>query len=104
MGCMIHYNWGTIKYELNADKLFISKEGIDHFIRQIFNVGYNTPIISNVFKEIESSPIDKRVQAGEFYRVSQLCDCLGFEANQLMHDEDFWLCYDEEVTESERID
>ena len=57
---MIHYNWGTIKYELKANKLFISKEGIDDFIRKIFGVTYKAPIISNFFKEIESSPIDKR--------------------------------------------
>ena len=101
---MIHYNWGTIKYELKADKLFASKEGIDDFIRKTFGVTHNEPIISNFFKEIESSPIDKREQAGEFYRVSQLCDCLGFDANQLMRDESSWLCYsDKEVTESERI-
>jgi hypothetical protein len=102
---MIHYNWGTIKYELKADKLFVSKEGIDHFIRKTFGVTYNAPIISNFFKEIESSPIDKREQSGELYRVSQLCDCLGFDVNQLMNDEGFWLCYDdEEVTDKERID
>ena len=101
---MIHYNWGTIKYELKADKLFASKEGIDDFIRKTFGVTHNEPIISNFFKEIESSPIDKREQAGEFYRVSQLCDCLGFDANQLMRDESSWLCYsDKEVTESERV-
>ena len=101
---MIHYNWGTIKYELKANKLFVSKEGIDHFICKTFGVTHNEPIISNFFKEIESSPIDKREQSGEFYRVSQLCDCLGFDANQLMHNESSWLCYsDKEVTESERV-
>ena len=101
---MIHYNWGTIKYELKANKLFVSKEGIDHFICKTFGVTHNEPIISNFFKEIESSPLDKREQSGEFYRVSQLCDCLGFDANQLMHDESSWLCYsDKEVTESARV-
>ena len=93
---MIHYNWGTIKYELKANKLFISKEGIDDFIRKTFGVTYKAPIISNFFKEIESSPIDKREQAGEFYRVSKLCDCMGFDSKELIQRESFWLLYDDE--------
>ena len=51
MGCLIHLNWGTIKYyDLPADKLFVSEEGIRDFIKRTFHgvVDHINEIISAI--------------------------------------------------------
>lgn len=103
MGCMIHYNWGTIKHDLTPDKLFVEKRGVEHFIRDLFNIKYSagptSNLILNFFNEVYDAPIDMREQAGEHFRVSQLCDCMGLDVEDFLKKEDFWLCYDDEEVE-----
>lgn len=80
MGCLIHLNWGTIKYnDLPADKLFVSEEGVKHFIKRKFHgvVDNINEIVSSFMKEIYASPVDERNQAGRAFRVSKICDCMG---------------------------
>ena len=99
MGCLIHLNWGSIKYnDLQADKLFISEEGVRDFIRLTFrDVTENIKeVISAFMEEIYASPVDVRNQAGAAFRVSTLCDCIGFDSKELIKRESFWLLYDDE--------
>ena len=99
MGCLIHLNWGSIKYyDLPADKLFVSEEGIRDFIKSTFrDVAENiNEIISSFMKEIYASPVDERSQASTAFRVSKLCDCMGFDSKDLIQRESFWLLYDDE--------
>ena len=107
MGCMIHYNWGSIRRELGPEKLFISKEGIESFIEDLFR--YKTENISkvkaNFLNEIRSNEnIDCKGSFKDDFRVSQLCEQLGFDANKLIKQEYFWLLYDDaEVDDSSII-
>lgn len=99
MGCLIHLNWGTIKYnDLQADKLFISEEGVKDFIKSTFHdvVDNIKEVVSSFMKEIYASPVDERNQAGTAFRVSKLCDCMGFDSKDLIQRESFWLLYDDE--------
>ena len=99
MGCLIHLNWGTIKYyDLPADKLFVSEEGVKDFIKLTFrDITENiNEIISSFMKEIYASPVDERNQASTAFRVSKLCDCMGFDSKDLIQRESFWLLYDDE--------
>lgn len=106
MGCLIHYNWGTIKYELPVDKLFVSEEGVIDFIKRIFHevVDNTNEVVSSFMKEIYDSPVDERNQAGRAFRVSKVCNCMGFDSKEFIQRESFWLLYDsDEVTDEERI-
>ena len=47
-------------------------------------------------KEIYASPVDERNQASTAFRVSKLCDCMGFDSKDLIQRESFWLLYDDE--------
>ena len=99
MGCLIHLNWGTIKYnDLPADKLFVSEEGVKDFIKRTFHgVADNiNEIVSSFMKEIYASPVDERNQAGRAFRVSKICDCMGFDSTEFIQRESFWLLYDDE--------
>ena len=99
MGCLIHLNWGSIKYyDLPADKLFVSEEGVRDFIKSTFrDVAENIKeVISSFMKEIYASPVDERNQASTAFRVSKLCDCMGFDSKDLIQRESFWLLYDDE--------
>lgn len=99
MGCLMHLNWGTIKYnDLPADKLFVSEEGVKNFIRQIFHetVDNIDEVISSFMDEIHTSPVDERHQVGAAFRVSKLCDCIGFDAKEFIQKEYFWLLYDDD--------
>lgn len=99
MGCLIHLNWGTIKYyDLPADKLFVSEEGVRDFIKSTFrDVTENIKeVISSFIEEIYASPVDERNQASTAFRVSKLCDCMGFDSKDLIQRESFWLLYDDE--------
>lgn len=99
MGCLIHLNWGSIKYyDLPADKLFVSEEGVRDFIKSTFrDVTENIKeVISSFMKEIYASPVDERNQASTAFRVSKLCDCMGFDSKDLIQRESFWLLYDDE--------
>ena len=99
MGCLIHLNWGTIKYnDLPDDKLFISEEGVRDFIKSTFrDVTENIKeVISSFMEEIYASPVDERNQASTAFRVSKLCDCMGFDSKELIQRESFWLLYDDE--------
>lgn len=99
MGCLIHLDWGTIKYyDLPADKLFVSEEGVRDFIKSTFrDVTENIKeVISAFMEEIYASPVDVRSQASTAFRVSKLCDCMGFNSKDLIQRESFWLLYDDE--------
>jgi len=99
MGCLIHLNWGTIKYnDLTADKLFVSEEGVIDFIKKTFREITNNvnEVVSSFMKEIHASPVDERWQAGTAYRVSKVCDCMGFDTKEFIEKESFWLLYDDE--------
>ena len=99
MGCLIHLNWGTIKYyDLPADKLFVSEEGVKDFIKLTFrDITENIKkVISSFMEEIYTSPVDVRSQASTAFRVSKLCDCMGFDSKELIKRESFWLLYDDE--------
>lgn len=99
MGCLMHLNWGSIKYnDLPADKLFVSEEGVKHFIRQTFRgiVDNTDGVISSFMNEIHTSPVDERHQVGTAFRVSKLCDCIGFDSKEFIQKESFWLLYDDE--------
>ena len=99
MGCLIHLDWGTIKFnDLPVEKLFVSEEGVKNFIRQTFyGIADNIDeVISSFMKEIYASPVDKRTQVGTAFRVSKLCDCIGFDSKELIKRESFWLLYDDE--------
>lgn len=99
MGCLIHLNWGTIKYyNLPADKLFVSEEGVKDFIRRIFRgaVDNINEVVSSFMKEIYASPVDERNQAGTAFRVSKVCNCMGFDSKEFIQRESFWLLYDDE--------
>lgn len=107
MGCLIHLNWGTIKYyDLPADKLFVSEEGVRDFIKSTFrDVTENIKeVISSFMEEIYASPVDERYQAGTAFRVSKLCDCMGFDSKELIKRESDWLLYDnKEVGNSDEV-
>ena len=45
-------------------------------------------------EEIYASPVDERYQAGTTFRVSKLCDCMGFDSKELIKRESDWLLYD----------
>lgn len=99
MGCLIHLNWGTIKYnDLPADKLFVSEEGVKDFIKRTFHEITNNvnEVVSSFMKEIHASPVDERWQAGTAFRVSKVCDCMGFDSKEFIEKESFWLLYDDE--------
>lgn len=99
MGCLMHLNWGTIKYnDLPADKLFVSEEGVKHFIRQTFHgIADNIDeVVSSFMNEVHTSPVDERHQVGTAFRVSKLCDCIGFDIKEFIREEYFWLLYDNE--------
>ena len=103
MGCLIHLNWGSIKYyDLPADKLFVADEGVRDFIKSTFHdVAENIKeVISSFMEEIYTSPVDARNQAGTAFRVSKLCDCMGFNAKDLIQRESFWLLYDDEEVDN----
>ena len=53
-------------------------------------------IITSFMKEIYASPVDERNQASTAFRVSKLCDCMGFDSKELIQRESFWLLYDDE--------
>lgn len=107
MGCLMHLNWGTIKYnDLPADKLFVSEEGVKHFIRQTFHgIADNIDeVVSSFMNEVHASPVDERHQVCTAFRVSKLCDCIGFDIKEFIQEEYFWLLYDnEEVGDPDEV-
>lgn len=106
MGCMIHYNWGTIKYELGPDKLFVDIKGIEDYISRMFKTlekDQVKDIIKGFRKEIFAN-CQARGLWGEDFRISEVCEKIGFDPKDMMEKESFWLCYDDaEVTKAERV-
>ena len=105
MGCLIHYNWGTIKYELGPEKLFLDIKGIEDFVRTMFKDEPNLNEVVKAFRKEIFDTCQARGIWGEDFRVSEVADKLGFNAKDLIDKEGFWLLYDDsEVTDKERID
>lgn len=105
MGCLNHYNWGTIKYELGPEKLFLDIKGIENFIQNMFKDVPNLDEVINAFRKEIFDTCQAHGMWGEDFRVSEVADKIGFDAKALIEKESFWLLYDDsEVTDEERTD
>lgn len=94
--CMIHYNWGSVRRDLPADKLFISKDGIRSFIESNFKSARPTDWLIEISK---ISEIDCKGNFHDCFRVSQLCENFGFDEKELIRQEMFWLLFDDNEVE-----